>query len=226
MSRNSQDVETPGGRLSDVFADALPGAHRMGLRERKKVAAMRRIQETAVNLFERDGFDRVTVEQVAEQASVSPSSVYRYFGTKEGLILRDEYDDTVLAAADVLFADHDPWTAFARAMEIMAPTHFVHDDLALRRTRIWYETPSIRAAGFVLLDETAKALAEVMHANDRYGRSLGEYQTLSSTIMAAFYTCLEQWYRAGGRRNIAADVADVLELIRPAWAVASPDPRR
>lgn len=66
------------------------------LRERKKLEAMRRIQAVALDLFDRDGYSAVTVEQVAAAANVSPSSVYRHFGTKERLVLHDEYDPLAL----------------------------------------------------------------------------------------------------------------------------------
>ena len=48
-----------------------------GLRERKRHAAMRHIQRTALDLFDERGFQQVSVEQIAETAEVSPSSVYR-----------------------------------------------------------------------------------------------------------------------------------------------------
>ena len=68
-------------QLAEVLAQAVPGTARLGLRERKKAAAIRRIQEVAVAQFEEHGFDAVTIEQIAEHAEVSPSSIYRYFGT-------------------------------------------------------------------------------------------------------------------------------------------------
>lgn len=204
--------------LAAVLAEAFPDAPRLGLRERKKAAAMRRIQQVAVEQFEEHGYAVVTIEHIAEHAEVSPSSLYRYFGTKEGLILRDEYDDLVLAVAPRLFARHDPWTAFARAMELIEPTHFINDELALRRTKLWFETPSVRAAGFLVLDETAKKLAPMMHATDRYGRSPADYEVVSCAMMAAFFASLEQWYLDGGNTSIAQAVVHALELTRPRWA--------
>src|SRR5690606_31082804 len=63
-----------------------------GLRERRRRNAMRMIQERALDLFDERGFDAVTIEEVAAAAEVSPSSVYRYFGTKEGILVADEFD--------------------------------------------------------------------------------------------------------------------------------------
>src|SRR6188768_168311 len=63
-----------------------------GLRERWRVDAMRTIQDRALDLFDERGFAAVTIEQVAAAAEVSPSTVYRLFGTKEGLLVADEFD--------------------------------------------------------------------------------------------------------------------------------------
>jgi AcrR family transcriptional regulator len=186
---------------------------------------MRRLQRIAVEQFEERGFDRVTVEDIAELAEVSPSTVYRYFGTKEGLVLHDEYDDLVLTVFAGLLAEHDPWTAFVTAMRMIGGSHFGDDsDSSLRRTRLWQETPAIRAAGFVLLDEIAKKLAPVMHEHDRFGRSLEDYTIVSASLLAALFVCLEQWYREGGEHDLVETVVDAVELIRPAWATTTSDP--
>src|SRR5438045_3498662 len=66
--------------------------------ERRKLEAMSRIQRVALDLFEEHGYRAVTVERIAAAAGVSPSSVYRYFGTKEMLVLYDEYDLQILDA--------------------------------------------------------------------------------------------------------------------------------
>ncbi|MEV0030338.1 helix-turn-helix domain-containing protein [Nocardia sp. NPDC050793] len=64
--------------------------------ERRRIEAMSRIQQVALDLFDEHGYREVTVERVAAAAGVSPSSVYRYFGTKEMLVLYDEADPQLL----------------------------------------------------------------------------------------------------------------------------------
>lgn len=68
----------------------------VSLWERRKVEAMSRIQRVALDLFDEHGYRDVTVERVAGAAGVSPSSIYRYFGTKEMLVLYDEADPQIL----------------------------------------------------------------------------------------------------------------------------------
>lgn len=68
-----------------------------GLRERKKAKTKFAIQEHAVRLFREQGYAATTVEQVAQAAEVSPSTVFRYFPTKEDLVIADQYDPIIFA---------------------------------------------------------------------------------------------------------------------------------
>ena len=61
-------------------------------RTQRRLVAMRRIQLVALSLFERHGFERVTIEDIARAAKVGPATVYRNFTTKERIVLWDEYD--------------------------------------------------------------------------------------------------------------------------------------
>ncbi len=69
----------------------------MGLREVKRERTRRLIADKAFELFSDNGFGRTTVEQIAAAAEVGPSTLYRYFPTKEGLVL--EFVDDCLADA-------------------------------------------------------------------------------------------------------------------------------
>ena len=66
---------------------------------------MHSIQGHALDLFDERGVDAVTIEGMAE---VSPSTVYRYFGSKEGLIVSDDFDALSQQALDDLLGRCDP----------------------------------------------------------------------------------------------------------------------
>jgi AcrR family transcriptional regulator len=58
----------------------------MGLRERKAQRTRETIAAAAWALFDRQGYDETTMEQIAEAAEVAPTTLYRYFATKDGLL--------------------------------------------------------------------------------------------------------------------------------------------
>jgi len=67
-----------------------------GLRERKKAKTRAAIRREAMRLFREQGYEETTVEQIAEAAEVSPSTFFRYFPTKEDVVLQDDFDVVVV----------------------------------------------------------------------------------------------------------------------------------
>ena len=48
----------------------------------------RRIQETALDLFDREGFENVSVEEIAQAAGCSVGNIYHYFKSKDELAIQ------------------------------------------------------------------------------------------------------------------------------------------
>ncbi|MGW6866745.1 TetR/AcrR family transcriptional regulator [Streptomyces sp. NPDC054901] len=72
-----------------------------GLRESKKLRTRRQLAATALELFLERGFDAVSVADVAAAAEVSKPTLFRYFPTKEDLVL-DRFADHQDEAARVV----------------------------------------------------------------------------------------------------------------------------
>ena len=93
-----------------------PEQARLGLRERKKAKTRAAIQSQALRLFELQGYAATTVDQIAEAAEVSQSTFFRYFPSKEDVVLLDRYDPLLLAALVAQPAELSPIAALRRTL--------------------------------------------------------------------------------------------------------------
>ncbi|HET6631288.1 MAG TPA: helix-turn-helix domain-containing protein [Rhodanobacteraceae bacterium] len=89
------------------MADTAPARSRSGRRQRKRERMASHLAATAFELFEEQGYDAVTMEQIAAEADVAKATLYSYFPMKEALVahrLRDEIAEGMAARAGALAA--------------------------------------------------------------------------------------------------------------------------
>ena len=186
----------------------------IGLRERKKLAAMRRIQEVALDLFDERGFHAVSIEEIAQAADVSPSSVYRYFGTKEQVVLHDEFDVTFIDAVEAELASHPPIEAVRRALGQLIAEFFGRDDeLARRKVRYAYDEPSLRAATLKVTDGFVPLVADALaRASKREPDDL-EVQVIASVLVWSLVTAVQHWHTTGYRAPLSEQLDTALDII-------------
>ena len=187
------------GRIVDQDGE---GDAVVGLRQRKKQAAMRHIQHTAFALFEEKGFDNVTVEQVAEAADVSQSSIYRYFGTKEGLVFRDEYDDTVFGT---ILAELESGVTILDALNKgiggVIEEHFHHDrDITLARTKLWASHEGIRVAVGLYLTKLSEKAVEAVVTGGRY--DVMEARFVVAALVNGMLSAVLSWQQDGASSSL------------------------
>ena len=87
-----------------------------GLRERKKAKTRAAIQAQALRLFRERGYAGTTVEQIAAAAEVSQSTFFRYFRTKEDVVLHDRFDPVLIEAFHAQPEELAPAQALRAAM--------------------------------------------------------------------------------------------------------------
>jgi AcrR family transcriptional regulator len=134
-----------------------------GLRERKKAKTRAVIRETAMTLFEEQGYASTTVEQIAEAAEVSPSTFFRYFPTKEDVVLADDWDPPMVAAIRAQPVDLPPADALLAGMRVMVSGLTPADWTAeRRRQRMFQQVPELRARYLQQVTESIELFASVL----------------------------------------------------------------
>ncbi len=131
-------------------------ADQPGLRERKKARTRASIREHALRLFREQGYAATRVEQIAEAAEVSPATFYRYFPTKEDVVLQDDLDVLTMDALEAQPPGLSPLAA-VRAAVAAARAGFTEEERERFRqtTELTLAVPEVRARA---LDEFARTI--------------------------------------------------------------------
>ncbi|MER6952237.1 helix-turn-helix domain-containing protein [Nonomuraea sp. NPDC000554] len=199
-----------------------------GLRERWRLKAMRTIQERALDLFDEKGFGAVTIEEIAASAEVSPSSVYRIFGTKEGIVVTDiEFDMMSPEALKDILDPGDPVGSLVRAVRTYEAGPEGASSVAdadegpqpekgpRRRVRYFFVEPSVRMAVFATLDRAGQRIAPLLAEAGELNHT--QARVAANALAFGYFAALEQWYLDGGNRPIADYVEDGMRPLRSIW---------
>jgi AcrR family transcriptional regulator len=156
------------------------GDVRPGLRERKKAKTRLAIQEHALRLFRAQGYDRTTVEQIADAAEVSPSTFFRYFPTKEDVVLYDALDPLLIEAFRRQPADLTALRAMREAMhEIWGALTPEQMDEQIERGRLAYTVPALRERYVMEMVRTVGLMVDLVA--ERLGRPRDDFEIQVAT---------------------------------------------
>jgi AcrR family transcriptional regulator len=187
-------------------------AARPGLRERKKIKTRQAIRKAAYRLFGEQGYAATSVERIADEAEVSPSTVFRYFPTKEDIVLTDEYDPQVHDALLARPADESPVTALRNAVvEVFEQTMRqdpgrepaeIHE-----RMRLVLELPALRARMAEHMSASARVLARALAERTGLDENSLELRVCTGALLGAMAEAMYHWSESGQPE----DLLDVLD---------------
>lgn len=168
-----------------------------GLRERKKARTKTAIQQQALRLFREQGYQATTVEQIAAAAEVAPSTVFRYFPTKEDLAALDDYHSFAPLLAQAFEAqppDRSPVQAFRGALHaVFAGLSPTERAARYERDLLMLTVPELWAANLGLLAKGQQLLSELIAK--RIGRDPGDAAVRATTgaVMGIGLAVLFDW---------------------------------
>jgi AcrR family transcriptional regulator len=165
-----------------------------GLRERKKARTRASLREHALRLFRDQGYTATTVEQIAAAAEVSPSTFFRYFPTKEDLVLQDDMDTRLIEALEQQPPDLGAVAAVRAATKQVFASYTAADvDVLTETTRLTMTVPEVRARA---MDEFARSIAVVAEAvARRAGRPADDLavRTVAGAIIGVIMAITLPW---------------------------------
>lgn len=187
------------------------------LRERKKERTRLEFQRIALELFDEHGFEHVTVDDIAERAEISRSTFFRYFPTKEDVLVgRGDEPLAELRDAFVARPEEEPVLRSLRhAVQALAVGYEDQraDFVAIRR--ITRDHPSLLARGLEHQAQWEDTFAELL------GRRMGvepdgplRARVVAGAIIAAIRVALDEWLEdPAERRSLETTIGEALDIL-------------
>ncbi|WP_017599295.1 TetR/AcrR family transcriptional regulator [Nocardiopsis lucentensis] len=197
-----------GGPVTDTA-----GAEGVGLRERKKARLRQNLIESGLRLFLEQGYHGTTTEQIAASVGVSQRTLFRYFATKEELLLEAlaGIDELFLSALRARPADEPPLTALRNAIQdhwnsVDPQTR----DFLSRAATVLKDDPAVVAAMTGSCRRHQERISEVVAERAGVDRATDPRpDVLTAVFLSVVGTARESWSASG-----STDADDLLRAAR------------
>jgi AcrR family transcriptional regulator len=208
-------------------APAQPRAPRpFDLRERKRTRTRLMIQAEALRLFTAKGYSQTTVEEIADAAAISPRTFFRYFPSKEDVVIWDEYDPLALDLIEERPEDEPLAETFRAVIRETLSGLYRRDPERLRtRVRLALTVPELRAR---FLDEQTHGIELLV---PRLARKRGggahelHVRVTGSALLAAVSVALDRWQKGGGKSDPLALLDEATDALAKSMSELRPSSR-
>lgn len=195
-----------------------------GLRQRARRAIQKDIAEAANALFVERGFEATTIDDIAAAVDMSQRSVFRYFATKEEIVLGkfDLVADDMLAALHARPAGEPVWTSLHRLFDVLVSLAQApgHEEMVEPIHRVVFETPALLAGYLQKLQHMQEAVvAELIRRAEAAGTPYAADDPMPRALTAAAFGCLvaaqHSWLASGANGTFADAIDRAMAAVGP-----------
>ncbi|HEY8523542.1 MAG TPA: TetR family transcriptional regulator [Acidimicrobiales bacterium] len=204
-----------------------------GLRERKKQRTREAIVDAALDLFERQGFDATTVEDIAAAAEVSPRTFFRYFDSKLDVVMSH--------TKEAREAEHPPFADLAHAAPEKGPVTATHEmvrelvatlftpegsdaSTMLRELKVAMTTPSLRALALEHFHDDHDEMTEAYAARLGLDPNSLKPRLLAGVVATTLWAVLDRWVADGADPDRLGPMVDeAFALLASGFDRSTPD---
>jgi AcrR family transcriptional regulator len=196
--------------------DPYPPARETSLAERKRQLVRDELADAALKLLTYQGFEETTIDQMVAAAGVSQRTFFRYFGSKEDVVVHSLADTgaQLCAALTARPAGEPPAVALRAAVSVFIALCREHPEKALRLTRVVLDTPSLLGR---YLERQAQWRRDIA---TELGRRLGldpardlRPELAAGVALTAFDTVLRRWVASDGAEDLDVLTDEAFALV-------------
>jgi AcrR family transcriptional regulator len=168
-----------------------------------------------MDLFVAQGYTATTIDQIAESAGLSKRSFFRYFASKEELIIvaQDALGDRLAEA----LADHTPrtatWDALRRALHVVADEIDAHPKRSIVLLRMLADTPELRAGQLEKHSRWRDKLALRLRESAPPPRDDLTPLALAGAAIACYQAAQTAWLADGAARRLGDRLDEAMRVV-------------
>ncbi|MFD5556017.1 TetR family transcriptional regulator [Streptomyces sp. NPDC127068] len=188
------------------------------LAQRKRQLVSDELTEAALQSMALKGFDVVTVDEIVATAGVSKRTFFRYFASKEDVVVRflSDMGDGISAELAARPGTEPPSAALKHAVSVPLADCAAHSDRALRVVQLILRTPALHARFLERQGQWHEDLTTELARRRPSAAAPDLYPQLAAGMaLTAFNAVLQRW-------SDSDSAEDPAELIDRAFAVLAP----
>jgi len=171
----------------------------VGLRERKMMRTKEAIRSNALRLFVKRGFDETTIGEIAIAAEVSPMTIFRYFPTKEDIVLTDDFDPMLVERIRQRPAKESLLSKIGMAIiESFAMMDGPSRNALLTRIKLGLRTPALRSKRWDNIYRTQKTITDALCNDQISSEDCFDVSVAAGICLSAISTALFCWASTDG----------------------------
>lgn len=174
-------------------------------------------------MFDEQGFDETTVDQIAASVGVSPRSFFRYFPSKEDVVLGDPmiHGEPVRQRLALSLKSMTAWEALRAGFEPVVDIFESDPERSLRAMRVMISTPSLRARNTEKHLAWMNVLVPQVAAAITVSESERQYHARAITLCAL--TCLDlssaEFVHRDGSVTVRVLLDEAFRLLKPSTLI-------
>jgi len=187
--------------------------------QRKRQLVSNELREAALQLLARKGFDAVTIDEIAATAGVSKRTFFRYFASKEDVVVQFLADmgTGMRAALASRPIEEKPSAALKHTVWVSMASCADQSDRALRVVQLILRTSALRARFLERLDKWRDDLAAELAQRLGLDPDTELYPQLAAGMaLTAFDAVLQRWSGSDGAEDPAELTDRAFAAIAPA----------
>jgi TetR/AcrR family transcriptional regulator, regulator of mycofactocin system len=185
-----------------------------GLREQKKAEARVAIVAAALRLFQKRGFADVTIDEIAELAHVSRRTFFRYFPTKEDVVLERRRQQLATFREALTTLEGSASEVVLEAFARVAADYQKNETRILSERALLASARDLRVRDLEIDREFEREIVEAVVARtSRRANDQRAARFFAAAAMGVVRVVIDEWAEAGGRADIAALGRDALDAI-------------